>query len=132
MPGKVLLMSSITEAPRGREGWFGALARGLRRCCPSCGARGMFTGYLSVAAKCERCGLDFETIRSDDIPPYFTIAIVGHMVVPAVLAVEQIASPPTWLQLAIWLPVTLALTLGILPYIKGAAMGVIWNSKQPG
>ncbi|MEA2779781.1 MAG: hypothetical protein QOK29_1325, partial [Rhodospirillaceae bacterium] len=63
---------------------------------------------------------------------YFTIAIVGHIVVPAVLAVEQIAAPPTWLQLAIWLPVTLALTLGLLPYIKGAAMGVIWNSKQPG
>jgi uncharacterized protein (DUF983 family) len=90
----------------------------------------MFAGYLSVASACRRCGLDFETIRSDDAPPYFTIVIVGHLIVPAVLLTEQLASPPSWLELAIFMPLTLALTLALLPFVKGAVMGAIWNSKQ--
>ena len=77
------------------------------------------------------CGLDFETIRSDDVPPYFTIVIVGHLVVPLLLLIEQMSSPPTWLTLSVCLPLTLLLTLSLLPFIKGAVMGAIWSSKQP-
>ncbi len=113
------------------QGWFDSMRRGWRHCCPRCGASGMFSGYLSIAASCRRCGLDFEAIRSDDVPPYFTIVIVGHLVVPMLLLAEQMASPPTWLMLSICLPVTLALTLSLLPFVKGAVMGAIWNSKRP-
>jgi uncharacterized protein (DUF983 family) len=91
----------------------------------------MFRGYLSVSVKCQRCGLDFETIRSDDIPPYFTVLIVGHLLVPVLLLVEQRSAPPVNLMLAIFLPLTLALTLLLLPFVKGAVMGAIWMSKQP-
>ena len=66
------------------------------------------------------------------MPPYFTILIVGHLVVPGILIAEQLASPPTWLLLAIVLPATLILTLSLLPFVKGAVMGAIWNAKQPG
>ncbi len=113
------------------EGWSASMLRGLRRCCPRCGAPGMFIGYLSIASSCPRCGLDFEAIRSDDVPPYFTIVIVGHLVVPLLLIAEQLASPPTWLVLSVCLPLTLALTLALLPFVKGAVMGAIWNSKKP-
>jgi uncharacterized protein (DUF983 family) len=116
---------------RGNESWFGSMRRGFRRCCPRCGAGGMFRGYLSVSRKCSRCGLDFETIRSDDIPPYFTVLIVGHLIVPLLLIIEQRSAPPVDLMLGIFLPLTLALTLMLLPFVKGAVMGVIWVSKQP-
>ena len=125
-------MSDFTEQRGGDVGWLSAMLRGWRRCCPRCGAGGMFSGYLSVAPACRRCGLDFETIRSDDVAPYFTIAIVGHVVVPTVLVTEQLASPPNWLELAIFMPLTLALTLALLPFVKGAVMGAIWCSKKPG
>ena len=91
----------------------------------------MFAGYLKASERCRRCGLEFETIRSDDVAPYFTILIVGHILAPAMLISEQLASPPTWLELAVALPLTLALTLGILPFVKGTVMGAIWASKQP-
>ena len=110
-------------------GWLPALKRGFRRCCPRCGAGGMFTGYLSVAKACRTCGLDFDALRSDDIGPYFTILIVGHIVVPLLLAIEQWKSPPAWVEMAIGLPATLLLTLALLPFVKGAAMGVIWATK---
>jgi len=116
---------------RGNESWLGSIKRGFRRSCPRCGAGGMFRGYLSVSVKCQRCGLDFETIRSDDIPPYFTVLIVGHLLVPVLLLVEQRSAPPVNLMLAIFLPLTLALTLLLLPFVKGAVMGAIWMSKQP-
>lgn len=113
------------------ESWLGSIKRGFSRSCPRCGARGMFSGYLSVSANCRRCGLDFETIRSDDIAPYFTVLIVGHLVVPLLLLLEQHSAPPVDLMLAIFLPLTLALTLVLLPFVKGAVMGAIWMSKQP-
>jgi uncharacterized protein (DUF983 family) len=116
---------------RGKESWLSSMRRGFRRCCPRCGAGGMFRGYLSVSPVCRRCGLDFETIRSDDIPPYFTVLIVGHLVVPFLLLIEQRSAPPVSLMLAATLPLTLLLTLLLLPFIKGAVMGVIWVSRQP-
>jgi uncharacterized protein (DUF983 family) len=89
----------------------------------------MFSGYLSVAGCCKDCGLAFEAIRSDDAPPYFTILIAGHIVVPLLLRFEQLAAPPAWAELAVALPSTLVLTLGLLPFVKGAVMGAIWASK---
>ncbi len=106
-----------------------AMKRGLRRRCPRCGAGGMFTGYLSVSPRCKACGLDFESIRSDDVAPYFTILIVGHVVVPLILAIDQLYAPPAWIEMAIAIPATLLLTLALLPFIKGAVMGAIWVSK---
>jgi uncharacterized protein (DUF983 family) len=113
----------------GHDGWLGAMKRGFRRCCPRCGAGGMFAGYLRVAPRCQGCGLDFEAIRSDDVAPYFTILIVGHVVVPLLLAIEQIYAPPAWVEMAVGLPATLLLTLALLPYVKGAVMGAIWAAK---
>jgi len=112
-----------------KEGLLNCLRRGWRRRCPRCGASGMFSGYLSVAPACRRCGLDFETIRSDDVPPYFTVVIVGHIMVPSLLFAEQMAAPSTSLLLAIALPLTLLLTLSLLPFVKGAVMGAIWNTR---
>ena len=41
----------------------------------------MFSGYLSVREACEACKMAFEPLRSDDAPPYFTLFIVGHLVI---------------------------------------------------
>mgnify|MGYP003679634545 CR=1 FL=1 len=64
--------------------------------------------------------------RCDDAPPYFTILVVGHLVVPGALAVEQSGAPSLALQLGIWIPVTLILTLCLLPFIKGGVLGLQW------
>lgn len=92
----------------------------------------MFSGYLSVPESCEHCRLAFAPIRSDDAPAYFTIFLVGHLVVPGLLALERWLAPPTWVQMAVWLPMTLILTLVLLPYIKGGVMAAIWSSKATG
>lgn len=113
-----------------RIGFMEALKRGLRRCCPACGHGRLFAGYLTMGAACDKCGTDFEPCRADDAPAYFTILIVGHIVVPGILMAEQWFQPAVWLQLAIWLPVTLIATLAMLPYVKGATIGAVWRSRN--
>lgn len=103
-----------------------AMLRGLARRCPSCGVGHSFRGYLKVM-DCPHCGEALGHIRADDFPPYLTIAIVGHMVVPLLLMTEQFLAPPVWVQLSIALPVSLALTLTLLPRVKGAILGLMWH-----
>jgi uncharacterized protein (DUF983 family) len=106
------------------------LRRGLRRRCPRCGNAPMLTGYLAIAESCGRCGLAFEPIRADDAPAYFTLSIVGHIVVTGLLVMESLLHPSSWLQAAIWLPATLFLSLGLLPFIKGGVMAAIYCSQR--
>jgi uncharacterized protein (DUF983 family) len=107
-----------------------AMLRGLRGRCPACGRSRLFAGYLSVVATCPHCGAPLGLARADDAPPYFTILLVGHVVVPGVLIVENLYAPPLWLEMAIWLPVTLALSLLALRPIKGAIVGLMLNQRM--
>jgi uncharacterized protein (DUF983 family) len=111
---------------------LGALGRGWRRRCPACGAPSLFAGYLKVPPACARCGLDLSGHRADDAPPYFTILIVGHVVVPLMPLLERLAHPAEWVHLALWLPLTLALTLWFLPRIKGTLIGLQWSQRMHG
>src|ERR1700748_3232415 len=82
-----------------------ALARGFSMKCPNCALRYLFGRLLKVVDYCEVCDEDCTPQRADDYPAYLVIVVVGHVVVPALLAVAIAYDPPAWLQLAIWLPV---------------------------
>lgn len=88
----------------------------------------MFTGYLTVPESCSSCGLAFEPIRADDAPAYFTIFIVGHVIITGLLLLEKLDHPNPWVQFAIWIPLAVVMLLGLLPFIKGAVMGAIYAS----
>jgi uncharacterized protein (DUF983 family) len=109
-----------------------AILRGLGTHCPSCGQSRLFTGYLTLNDKCPVCGIDFQRYRADDAPAYFTIVIVGHIIVPLLLVVERTYSPSTMFQLLLWLPLSLILTLAILPRAKGALIGINWATEAGG
>lgn len=112
-----------------RPSFLGSLRRGLARRCPACGQGALLHGYLKAHERCSGCGLGYAALRSDDAAPYFTIVVVGHVIVPLLLLSEQHLAPPVWLQLAIWLPATLLLALLLLPRVKGACMAAIWHLK---
>ena len=114
-----------------RDVWT-ALKRGLRGRCPRCGEGKLFRAYLKVANNCSACGLDFSPHRADDLPAYLVIVIVGHIVVPTALLIETDFSPPVWLQLSIYLPLTLILSLLLLQPVKGAVVGLQWAFRMHG
>src|SRR6476659_720401 len=99
----------------------------VRRDARSTGERSVLASLLRGARlTCPACGEALHHHRADDAPPYFTIVIVGHIVVGLVLAVEMAYRPPIWVHEAIWLPLTVLLALLLLPVIKGALVGLPW------
>jgi uncharacterized protein (DUF983 family) len=104
-----------------------AMGRGFKMKCPHCGTGDLFGRFLKVADHCPACGEAFHHHRADDFPAYLVIAVVGHVIVPAILAVEVAYAPPTWLQLVVWLPLTLISSLALLQPTKGAIVGLQWR-----
>ena len=119
-----LFESRPDEAPTRPVG--NAVARGMASKCPSCGTGGLFDGYLTVKDHCGTCNEALHHHRADDAPPYFTILIVGHIIVGMILTVEKLWAPPIWLQMSVWLPLTVILSLALLRPIKGAVVGLQW------
>ncbi len=92
----------------------------------------MFDGFLRVRATCAACGHALGSYRADDAPPYFTIFIVGHVIVAAMLIFERMVPMPMWAQAALWVPATLALTFALMRPVKGAVLGVMWANRTLG
>jgi uncharacterized protein (DUF983 family) len=103
-----------------------ALWRGFAQRCPNCDRGPLFGKYLKVNPHCPDCGEALHHHRADDAPAYFTILIVGHFIVGGALSLERGLSPPTWVHLVIWLPLTLIATLLLLPRVKGSLVGLQW------
>ncbi|MEN2980671.1 DUF983 domain-containing protein [Tistrella bauzanensis] len=94
------------------------LAAGLGCRCPRCGEGRLFKGLLAVRASCDRCGLDLQSVASDDGPAAFVILIVGFILMALVLWVELTWAPPMWLHLLLWLPLAVVLSVGLLRPMK--------------
>jgi uncharacterized protein (DUF983 family) len=122
------IATTLTERPVGP-----AMLRGFRCRCPQCGEGRLFSSFLKPVMTCASCGESFEGQRADDLPPYVTIMIVGHVIVPAVLAAEMSASPwPLWLHFVVWLPLTLVMTLALMQPVKGAIVAMQWAMRLHG
>jgi uncharacterized protein (DUF983 family) len=109
-----------------------AMLRGFCGRCPHCGKGRLFRAFLKTADRCTVCGEDFSHQRADDAPAYFVILIVGHLVVPLALEVEIVFAPPYWVHVVLWLPLILALALGLLQPVKGAIVGLQWAQYMHG
>ncbi len=113
-------------AEKPKRSVFQAMIRGSRGRCPNCGEGKLFRRYLKVADHCPVCHEALHYHRADDAPPYFTILIAGHLLVPLLIASEVLLRPPLWVHAAIWAPVTIGLCLALLPVVKGAIVGLQW------
>jgi uncharacterized protein (DUF983 family) len=109
-----------------------AMWRGFRGRCPNCGKGKLFRAFLKVTDRCDACGEEFHHHRADDFPAYLVIVIVGHIVVPLVLHVETTYAPPYWVHAALWLPLTIGMSLALLQPVKGAVVGLQWQMGMHG
>lgn len=108
------------------------MGRGFMCRCPNCGTGSIFKSYLKVADNCDTCGEELFHQRADDAPPYLTIMLVGHIIIPAMLVVEKMYKPELWIHGVIWLPLTLILSLAFLPLLKGGVVGLQWAVRMHG
>ncbi len=109
-----------------------ALLRGWRRRCPNCGAGPMMRGYLKVRDACPVCNEALHHQRADDGPAYLTILIVGHVVAPVLLYSFVRWRPDPMVLAGVFTVGTVALSLFLLPRLKGALVGLQWAKRMHG
>lgn len=128
-----MILNSSEPAPgNGPRPLSRALIAGWHQKCPACGRGELYSSFLKVRPQCPECGTELHHQRADDAPPYFTMVIVAHVVVGGILWMEKAFAPPTWVHLAIWLPLTLLLSLWLLPRVKGMLVGMQWALRMHG
>src|SRR5271163_1744972 len=103
--------------------------RGLACRCPRCGRGKLFSGFLTLAPRCQACGLDYTFIDTGDGPAVFIIMLAGAIVVACALIVEVKYQPPFWLHAALWLPLILVTTLLPLRSMKALLIALQFHHK---
>lgn len=109
-----------------------AIWRGMKGQCPACGAPTLWRQYLKVQDNCSECGLNLGGHQADDAPPYFTIFIVGHIIVPVALIVERLYTPPLWVHALVFSVLAVLVSLISLPIVKGGVVGLQWALRLHG
>ena len=109
-----------------------AMLRGWRRKCPSCGAGPMLRGYLKVRDTCPVCHEELHHHRADDGPAYLTILIVGHIMAPMIHWVFVSFRPDPLIMASIFSVGCVALSLFLLPRLKGAIVALQWAKRMHG
>lgn len=119
-----------TDAPL-RPLWP-AIRKGWRRRCPNCGKGEIFKGYLSVRDACPVCEEELFHQRADDGPAYLTILVVGHLMAPLILAFYATFQPEPLVTASIFSVGTVALSLYLLPRLKGFMIAFQWAKGMHG
>lgn len=105
------------------------LAAGLGCKCPNCGKGPVFRGFLTFRDRCDVCGADFTIADAGDGPAFFVMFPALVLIVPAAMILELAVSPPGWVHLVIWPPVTLAFCLALLRPVKATLFALQWRHK---
>ncbi len=104
------------------------LEAAIKGLCPRCSAPELFDRFLRFAPACRACGLDLAAFNVGDGAAAFLIMIIGAIVSLLAIIVELSWSPPWWLHLILWLPLTLMLTIGSLRIAKGLLIALEYRN----
>lgn len=109
-----------------------SVRRGLALRCPACGDGPVMRSFLKLQPECPACGEDLSPARADDGPAYLTILVVGHLMAP-VIHVAFTTWRPDPLTMALGLSAgCIALSLFLLPRMKGLIVGFQWARRMHG
>jgi uncharacterized protein (DUF983 family) len=102
---------------------------GLKGVCPRCGAKGLFEGPIRFAPRCGTCELDYQAFNVGDGPAAFLTLVIGALVSAAAILLELTLSPPWWLHVLLWVPITIALVVGALRVAKGMLIASEYRNR---
>jgi uncharacterized protein (DUF983 family) len=89
----------------------GFLLAGLLGRCPNCGRGPLFSGFLRVHEHCPACG--------EPLAEHATGALIAEV---------TWAWPIVW-HLAVWLPLTVVLSLALLRPVKGLMLAIQYKTQ---
>jgi uncharacterized protein (DUF983 family) len=97
--------------------------------CPRCETGPLFDGWVRFAPRCRACGLELDQFNVGDGPAAFLILIVGGLVTALALFLQLAASPPFWVHILLWVPITTALVIWCLRLSKAALLILEYRNK---
>jgi len=124
-------MSGTVQKAQERALWP-AVRKGFRRKCPNCGSGPLLQSYLKLRENCTVCREDLSHARADDGPAYLTILIVGHLMAPLLHIVFVAWRPEPLVLFTIFAVGCVALSLYLLPRLKGVIVGIQWARLMHG
>ena len=124
-------VSIVTDEPAERP-VRPAMLRGWRRKCPNCGTGPLMKSYLKVRDTCPVCEEELHHHRADDGPAYLTILIVGHLMAPGIILAFTTFRPDPMVLASTFTVGCVALSLYLLPRLKGAIVGLQWAKRMNG
>jgi uncharacterized protein (DUF983 family) len=110
------------SSPDTAKGQPGLVSAALSGSCPGCGARTLFDGAVEFAPKCRACGLDFAKFNVGDGPAAFLTLIVGAVITILAVVLDLKLSPPWWVHVILWVPLTALAVIGSLRVGKAALL----------
>jgi uncharacterized protein (DUF983 family) len=123
---------SENPTPRIRRDLREALIRGARGACPSCGKTRLFVRFLKPVDHCPACGQDWSVQTADDLPAYLVVLVIGHVLAPAIVAVNLHYDMSTGLQMILWPGLALVMALLAIQPVKGMVIGLQWARYMQG
>jgi uncharacterized protein (DUF983 family) len=105
-----------------RKGQPGIAVAALFGLCPKCGTRTLFDGMIQFAPRCRSCGLDYGQFNVGDGPAAFITLIIGAALVALAIWVEVSFTPPFWVHVVLWVPLTVAAVILALRVGKSALL----------
>nr|WP_310525463.1 DUF983 domain-containing protein [Polymorphobacter sp.] len=106
-----------------------AVAAALKGRCPRCGKGLLFTRVIVFVPRCSSCGLDVQGFNVGDGAASFLILIVGAIVTGLAMWLELTRSPPWYVHVALWLPLTLGLTLALMRVAKAILLALEYRHE---
>ena len=107
------------DEPKGQPRIAEAALFGL---CPKCGAKTLFAGWVRFADRCRACGLDLTAFNVGDGPAAFLTMGVGGLIVVLAIWLQLAASPPWWVHVLLWLPLTV---IGVVLGLRAAKAALL-------
>lgn len=109
-----------------------AILLGLAGRCPHCGEAKLFVRGLTPVDQCPACHEDMTAQRADDFPAYLVILILGHLMVPFVVAANMNWDMPLASQMIGWPLLAIVFAVLMLRPAKGAVIGAQWALRMGG
>lgn len=97
--------------------------------CPRCGEGRLFDGFLTLAKRCDICGLDFSFADPADGPAFFSMMGMALPVTAFAIWLELTYDPPLWVHAVTTLPIVLVACILPLRFLKGALVASQYVNK---
>lgn len=104
-----------------KRSWWPFLRRGLRKRCPNCGAKGIFSGWWRMEERCPSCGIRFEREEGFFAGAVFVNLALAEFALFAFIVLAfalTLPDPPTVAIAAGGIVIAVGLPILLYPYSK--------------